>query len=301
MIAQKVAADRWVIRVPVVGGASADYAEFEMFNAGLGIGLTHGWALHSVRARIDGAVATFMEQHPSPGLCSTNEFANKVIRASDYDADHERWDDPEYADYYGFGHGHMGYLGLGVYVDEGATNYRDAPVGTELSGLTFMFSQNFAPKLPDGTVIGAHSLVQKFSALGCQVLHQANITAPGILAQNSYAAMVAFTGIDRIKPAGAPEVVVGLQTGAQTNTGMKATFAGYYSDRPTALFELVLPYGGPISGGSWAACETTDTFVIDNPKHRKLYVNWRSGSVPVPFSGVYSFNATYRVRVGAAT
>lgn len=301
MIALKVANDRWLIRVPVVGGQPHDYTEFEMFNWGPGMGITHAWALHSVRARIAGVGASFMEQHPTSSLVSTNEFATKIIKDSDYTADPARWNNLTYADYYGFGHGHMDYLGLGIYLDGGATNYRDiSPVGTELRGTKLQFSQNFAPKTPDGTVIGSHSIVHNFTAAGLQVAHQATITLAGILAQNSYAAMVAFTGVDRIKAIGQTAVTVGLQTGAQTNLGEYATFAGYYNDRPTALMELILPYGGPISGGSWAECTTTDTFILDNANRiRKLYVNWRSGTVPTTYFGVYSFDATYRVRSGA--
>lgn len=314
VIALKVADDRWLIRVPVVNGSPHDYTEFEMFQWGTYMGITHAWALHSIRARIGGVGVSYMEQHPSPGNVSTNEFAFKIGKLSDYMADATRWNNASYFDLYGFGHGHLSYLGFGLYLDGGATNYRDHPVGTELRGTTIQFSQSFGPKTPDGTVIGTHSVSHDFTAAGLQVAHQVNVTAPGIVCQNSYAAMAAFTGVNRIKATGVAATTVGAQDGSQVgNWGAKDTFAAYYDDRPTHLCEVILPYGGPIGpGGDWSQATTSKTFVLDNASRiRKLYVNWRSGAVsaasagdtgtpPPSFSGVYSFLTTYRVRVGAA-
>lgn len=315
VVALKVAEDRWLIRTLVVDGATTDVAEFEMFNWGPYMGLTHAWALHSIRARIGGAHIPFMEQHPSAGNVSTNEFAFKVGKLADYMADARRWTDPAYFDLYGFGHGHMDYSSFGLYLDGGATNWRDiSPVGTELRGATLQFSQAFVPKTPDGTAIGTHGVDHTFSSAGLQVAHQVNVTTSGIVAQDCYAAMMATTGVDRIKAIGVAATTVGAEDGSQVgNWGAKATFAAYYAANPTALLELVLPYGGPVGpSGSWAAATTSQTFVLDTPSRiRKLYVNWRSGNVshatlgdtgtpPPSISGIYSFSTNYRVRLGAA-
>ena len=310
MIAIKIADDRWLIRVPVVAGEPHDYTEFEMFQWGTYMGITHAWALHSVRARIGGVTVSFMEQHPSAGNVSTNEFAFKIGKLADYMADPMRWNNPAYFELYGFGHGNMSYLGFGLYLDGGVTNYRDAPVGTELRGTTIAFSQSFGPKTPDGTVVGTHAVSHNFTAAGLQVSHQANITTPGIVCQNSYSAMAAFTGVNAIKAVASAPTVVGAQDGSQVgNWGAKDTFAAYYSDRSTHLCEMILPYTGPVGPiGDWSQATTSRTFVLDNPNRiRKLYVNWRSGnvstadtSVPPPsFSGIYSFLTLYRVRKGA--
>lgn len=316
VVALKVAEDRWIIRVQVVDGANSDVAEYEIFNWGPYMGLAHAWALHSIRARIAGVQVSFAEQSPSPGLVPTNEFAFKVGKLADYMADATRWTNPAYFDYYGFGHGHMDYASFGLYLDGGATNYRDlSPVGTELRGATLQFSQSFAPKTPDGTVIGTHGVEHVFSSAGLQVSHQLNVTASGIVAQDCYSAMMAATGVDRIKAVGVAATTLGAQDGSQVgNWGAKSTFAAYFSGQPTSLLEMVLPYGGPVGpSGDWSAATTSRTFVLDNPNRiRKLYVNWRSGNVshasagdtgtpPPAVSGIYSFLTRYRVRLGAAT
>jgi hypothetical protein len=297
VVAIKVAADRWVIRTPVVDGEDHDYAEWVMFNMGAYMGLAHAWSLHSVRSSIGGVTTRFMEQSVStPGLVSTNEFAIKAGTGATLDATYE---------FYGFGHGLMNYVGLSISLDGGPTNYRDnTPVGTVLRGDELTFSGSYQAKLLSTTVIGTISTGHTFSAAGLLVSHQHIITEPGIYAQNSYSAMCAFTGVDRIKASGIAETVVGAADNSQVgNWAANATFAGYYASRPTHLLEMILPTGAPGSPpGDWSEATTSKAFVLDNStKMRKLYVNWRSGTTPVAYSGTYSFSTRYRVRLGAAT
>lgn len=296
VVAIKVAADRWIIRTPVVGGEAHDYTEFVMFNMGAFMGITHAWSLHSVRASIGGVVTRFMEQSVAPGNVATNEFAIKAGTGATLDGTY---------DFYGFGHGLMNYSGLSITVDGGGTNYRDnTPVGTILRGDTIAFAGSYEAKILAGTVIGTVSTGHAFSADGLLVSHQHVITAPSIYAQNSYSAMCAFTGVDRIKASGIAATTVGAQDGSQVgNWAANATFAGYYASRPTHLLEVILPTGAPGDPpNDWSQATTSKAFVLDNAnKIRKLYINWRSGTTPVAYSGTYSFSTRYRVRLGAAT
>lgn len=304
VVAMKVASDRWVIRTPVSGGEPHDYTEFVMFNMGAyqagGGAIAYAWSLNSVRAMIGGVLHKYMEQDPLGPSVGTNEFAmyigteagnlTPVNVGGTYD-------------FYGFGHGWMDYTSLAITLDGGGTNYRDlAPVGTILRGNSLVFDASFAPKTAAGTTIGTCGVAHIFDASGLLVSQQHVISTAGIFAQNSYSAMFNSSGVDRVKGKGADPIEVHALDGSQSiSLGKVDTFAFYMSARPNNLMELILPYGGPVSGGSWAGATTSDTFVVNNTNGvSKFYVNWRSGASPAAYFGTYNFLTRYRVRVGAA-
>lgn len=304
VVAIKVAPDRWVIRTPVSGGEPHDYAEYVMFNMGAyqagGGAISHAWSLHSIRAMIGGVLHKYMEQDPIGPSVGTNEFAMYVGTDG---ANLTAVGSGGTYDYYGYGHGWMNYLGLSIVVDGAGTNYRDlAPVGTVLRGATFTFDASFAPKTAAGTVIGTCGVSHIFDANGLTVAQQHIITQAGIYCQNSYSAMLNSTGVTVAKGAGSAAITINKKDSSQSaSLGKVGSFAFYMAARPTNLLEVVLPYGGPISGGSWAGDTTSDTFVVNNTNGvSKFYCNWRSGPSPVSYFGTYNFLTKYRVRVGAA-
>ena len=291
MVMIRVASDRMIVRVPVVGGLRHDFAEFELHDAGAYMSTTHAWGLHSIRGEIDGERQHFVEQSRSAGLVSTFEFAMNVGLMSDpFDAAHYTR--------YGIGHGQLDYTGCAILVNGAGANLRDDPAGSIYQGASLTIQSNYNCKLIDGTVIGTVSMSHTFDPTGATVSHIHNITASGIGNQNSYAAMLPLTGVDRIQPLGGAVATIGAYNDSQTNWGAINQFAAWDSRRPNNLVEMILPLGYPGSPpGDWSADTTSQTFLLDKSDHSmKLYANWRSGTAAVAVSGTSTHLQRYRLR-----
>lgn len=279
----------FLVRTPVVGGGQQDYTEFEMVNAGGAIGISQAWCLRSIRASVGGVLHQLMDQSAfPPGNVGTVEFAINVGHLSGPLSAYSL---------YGFGHGHLAYAGIGMFMDGEPANYRDSmPANAVIRGNTLVFDAGYVASLPDGLPAASVKLAHVFDTSGLRVSQTHSVIAGGVGMQNSYSAMLPATGCNRVSAGGAT-VVVGAGTGAQLgNWGAQSQFSMWHSERPNVVMDMTLPYGAPGDSTGWADCTTSKTFVLDNPMNQKLYVNCRSGTTGMPFTGQHNYLTAYRVR-----
>lgn len=296
VVAIKSAANRWIVRTPVQDGGPGDFAEYEMYDANASNTIGHKWAVHSIRGVFKGIQNHFLEQdRENLGNVSTLEFAFLVGRLAD------PLHDPRHYAYFGFGHGNLDFLDCEIKVGSNGVNLcNDSPVGAYLRGDRFTYTGTYHPKLLDGTRLGTTVVSHTFTRAGLMVDHAHEVTAKGVGSQNSYAALLPLTGIDRIKPMGLPATVVGRHDGSMAGSwGAITRFAAFNTATPRQLLELTLPFGGPgADAASWEAATETKTFALDNLLQSKLYINWRSGDAAVPMVGMSRHRAGYSVRYG---
>jgi hypothetical protein len=280
----------FLVRTPVIGGGPTDYVEYEMFDQGEKLGILHAWSLRSIRACVGGDVYRLMEQSAfAPGDVGTVEFAINVGHMNEPLSSYAM---------YGFGHGHMSYAGVGILMDGGPANYRGPmPESSVLRGNSFMFDSSYRGNLPDGLPVTAVNIAHIFTTDGLRIAQAHKVIADGCGMQNSYSAMLPATNCDRVS-AGGPVLVVGKGNGEQIgNWGRQASFSLWNASRPGVRLEMALPYGSPSdAAGSWDDCQTSQTFLLDNPLNQKLYVNCRSGTAGQAFTGQHNYLADYSVR-----
>jgi hypothetical protein len=296
IVATSVAAIRvsdsvFLVRTPVVGGGQQDYTEYEMVNAGSSIGISQAWCLRSIRACVGGVLHQLMDQSGfKSGDVGTVEFAIRVGHLSDPLGAYS---------FYGFGHGHLSYGGLGIFLDGGAANYREPmPEQAVIRGASLVFDCTYTALLGDGLPVGTVNLAHIFDASGLRISHTHKVIAAGVGMQNSYSTMLPATNCDRVQAGTTAPVVIGTGSALQVgNWGAQSHFALWNSARPSVRLEMELPYGAPSdSAAGWGECTTSRTFLNDNPLNQKLYVNCRSGELGQPFTGQHNYLTAYRVR-----
>ncbi len=314
----KVAEDRLLIRVPVVGGGPQDWVEYMMFDWSSWMydatsispkpAITHAWAFHSMRAVIGGRESTFLTQPLDKGLVSTTEFAMEIgVLADDYLPEGNPV--PTYKRV-GYGHGGLSdttpSASLTITVNGIAGNLASAAVGTVFEGCNAVISQTHRVHLLAGSreneAIGTVTITHLFDARGMTILHDHTVTASGIGVGNTYSAMMPMTGCDRIKAKGGAIAQLNLKDGSQVgNWAGTDRYAAWDSQNAVALMELTLPTLNPgTPPGDWSYATTSQSFAVNNTNGlSKFYVNWRSGAAPIAMPASHSHQFRIAARRGA--